>query len=379
MDRRYLRWIAGLAIAAGAIAWIWVAPQPPLMVRVATVERATVEKTVANTRAGTVTACRRALLSPGIGGQIAALPVAAGDRVEQGDLLLELWNHDLRSEAELTELEGDAVAASARATCLRADNARREATRIRGLGHNIISADRVDQTQTDADVAAAECSAAHSKAKVQMAHLQVALAQLAKTRLIAPFAGVVAEVNGEINEYATPSPPGIPTPPAIDLIDNTCFYVQAPIDEVDVAGIQVDQAARISLDAFPKQQFPGRVRRIANYVLDREKQARTVEVEVEFTRATDLARLLAGYSADVEIILATHTDTLRVPTEAILDEDQVYLLHDGRLHKRQVQTGLSNWRHSEIIAGLTAGDQVVTSLDTEGLADGIAAQASTGQ
>ena len=60
-------------------------------------------------------------------------------------------------------------------------------------------------------------------AAVSEARVGVTEATLEKTRLIAPFDGVVAEINGELNEYVTPSPIGIPTPPAIDLIDNQLF------------------------------------------------------------------------------------------------------------------------------------------------------------
>lgn len=58
------------------------------------------------------------------------------------------------------------------------------------------------------------------------------LAGLERITLTAPFAGIVARVTGEIGEigeYTTPSPPGIPTPPAVDLIDDSCLYVSAPM------------------------------------------------------------------------------------------------------------------------------------------------------
>ena len=81
----------------------------------------------------------------------------------------------------------------------------------------------------------------------------------------------------------------------------------------------------MTLDAFGERRFEGRVRRIADYVLDVEKQARTVDVEVEFVDPEDIEQLLAGYSADVEIILDVRKDTLRIPTEAVIDGDRVYV------------------------------------------------------
>jgi HlyD family secretion protein len=89
-------------------------------------------------------------------------------------------------------------------------------------------------------------------------------------------------VNGEVGEYLTPSPPGIMTLPAIDLIDDTCLYVSAPIDEVDAAQLKIGMGGRITLDAYRGKHFTGKLRRIAPYVLALEKQARTVEVEVDF-------------------------------------------------------------------------------------------------
>ena len=177
----------------------------------------------------------------------------------------------------------------------------------------------------------------------------------------------------------TPSPIGIATPPAVDLIDNGCFYLSAPIDEVDVADVALGQSARVTLDAFGKRRFDGRVRRIADYVLDAEKQARTVDVEVEFVNADDIRQLLAGYSADVEIILDVRRDTLRIPTEALIEGRQVYRYNaaDKTVEKRDVKTGVSNWDHTEILDGLAAGDLVVTSVGREGLDDGVAVRRET--
>jgi HlyD family secretion protein len=360
----------------GAWAW-WAGRSKPVAVVVTAVERGTVEKTVANTRAGTVEACRRAKLSPSAGGQIARLPVKKGDVVKQGQLLLELWNKDLTAQLALSKQEATSAAATARARCIEAEQARREADRQQKLlARKLVSEEQVDQAVSTADASNAACEAANATAGVSDARVGVNEATLEKTRLVAPFDGVVAEINGELNEYVTPSPIGIPTPPAIDLIDNHCFYLTAPIDEVDVAAVLVGQQARVTLDAFGEQRFEGKVRRIADYVLDVEKQARTVDVEVEFSNPADIENLLAGYSADVEIILDVRKDTLRIPTEAVVDGNLVYVfLPDEKvIERREVKTGTANWDHTEILAGLNEGELVVTSVDREGLADGVAAR-----
>ncbi|NNM80317.1 MAG: HlyD family efflux transporter periplasmic adaptor subunit, partial [Gallionella sp.] len=197
--------------------------------------------------------------------------------------------------------------------------------------------------------------------------------------LRAPFDGIVAEISGELGEYATPSPPGIPTPPAIDLIDDHCLFVSAPIDEVDAANIKMGQVARITLDAIKGKSFAGRVKRVAPYVLEIEKQARTVEVEVDFVEPPSSENLLVGYSADVEIVHASHANVLRIPTQALLpsqsaQESKRVLLYrpaDHVLEERVVTGGLSSWEQTEITSGLQNGDLIVLSPDQAGVKAGV--------
>ncbi|NVM56783.1 MAG: efflux RND transporter periplasmic adaptor subunit, partial [Desulfobacterales bacterium] len=318
MNRRHIRWIIVVLVIASASVSIWHYTRPePIEVVVKPAERGTVKRTVANTRAGTVKACRRAKLSPAIGGQIAKLPIREGDTVKARQLLLELWNKDLVAEAKLVQRESEAAKAHARAAGLKSDVAQREANRlVKLLKTGVASEEKADRAVTEAKALMADYEAAKASVLMSEASVDVAKANLDRTRLTAPFDGVIAEINGELNEYLTPSPPGIATPPAVDLIDNACFYITAPIDEVDAPEITPGMRARVSLDAFGDRRFDGKVRRIAPYVLDREKQARTVDVEVEFSNPEDIRQLLAGYSADVEIILDVHRDTLRIPTEA---------------------------------------------------------------
>lgn len=362
-----------LALAAIATL-VWYASRPePLAVSVATVERGLVEATVANTRAGTVNACHRAGITPTIGGQVARLLVDEGDAVEAGQLLLELWNDDLKAQLALARSEADSARAQSEEACLLAEVAAREARRVqRMFAQELASEEQRDRTQTDARARAAACQGAKARAAVSANRITLAEANLARTRLQAPFSGTVAEITGEPGEYVTPSPPGIPTPPAIDLVDTSCLYVSAPIDEVDAPAIEVGMPVRISLDAFAGQPFAGRVKRIAPYVLDLEKQARTVDVEASFTNPEALQKLLPGYSADVEIILAAREQTLRLPTEAIVEGNRVYVYRPAAevLEVREIETGLSNWQYTEVLSGLEAGEQVVVSVGREGVADG---------
>jgi HlyD family secretion protein len=363
--------IAALVVVALAGAWVLSRPEP-LAVAVVTAERGPVAATVANTRAGTVDACRRAGLSPALGGQIANLPVVDGERVEAGALLLELWNTDLKAELTLAERDATATRSRAREACVVAAVAKRDAARLTMLRADRLASEEVaDQAEGRAESTAAACTAAEDATRVAEARIEVTRAHLERTQLRAPFAGVIAEINGELGEFVTPSPVGIPTPPTVDLIDASCLYISAPIDEVDAPRVRAGMPARISLDAFASQTFPGHVRRVAPYVLDQEKQARTVEIEAEFDDP-EQGGLLAGYSADVEVILEERADALRLPTSVILPDKSVFVFDpaSGTISSRAVETGISNWEYTEIVGGLAAGERIVSSIDREGVVDG---------
>ncbi|WP_461483168.1 efflux RND transporter periplasmic adaptor subunit [Porticoccus sp.] len=205
--------------------------------------------------------------------------------------------------------------------------------------------------------------------------VSTASALLEQTFLRAPFDGAVAEVTGEVGEYATPSPPGVMTPPAIDLLTDGCHYISAPIDEVDASEIDVGLPVRVTLDAFRDKIFPAKVRRISPYILDQEKQARTVEVEAELSALPEGIKLLAGYSADMEIILDSGDNALRIPSELVVDETFVLVLDgDGVLQRQAIEKGLANWRYTEVLGGLREGDQIVSNIGSSGVEAGAAAK-----
>ena len=356
----------------------WVRPDP-IPVQLVEVANGAVETLVANTRAGTVKACRRANLSFKTGGQVSELLIHAGQRVQAGDVLMRLRQDDLQARVAEARARLDAQRNLREQSCSQASQDQRDLQRLDRLAERkLASQDVLDQSATRARLSQLLCSSGEAKIREAEASLDLQLAQLDQATLRAPFAGIVAEINGELGEVVTPSPPGIPTPPAVDLIDDQCLYVEAPIDEVDAALVRPGMPVRITLDAFRGRSFEGRVSRIAPFVRELEKQARTVDIEVKFERVPRDLMLLSGYSADVEILLAQRERTLRVPTESLLEGGKVlrYDPSNGHLREQKVEIGLANWRWSEVKGGLAAGDRIIPSLEHEGLVDGSAVSPS---
>ena len=366
MPRRWIRRLLILLVLVliGVALRYTVFRPDPVPVTVFRVAPGRVEDTVTNSKAGTVKTRFRASLSSEIGGRVLELRVREGDRVMRGELVMRIADADFRAQLQLQRRSLEAARANQTEACQAAELAERDLTRSRKLVEDgIVSRELLDQVQSKRDIAVASCQAAAARVQQQEAAVEVAQVQLEKTVLRAPFDAVVAEVSTEVGEWITPSPPGVPIPPVIDLIDPDAIYVKCPLDEVDVSKVRPGLPTRISMDAYPGRTFAGRVTQVAPYVLDIEDQNRTFDVEVEFEDKAFARTLLPGTSADIEVILDAHEDVLRVPSYALIEGNRVMVVRDQTLESRSVETGLKNWEFTEIVRGLGAGDLVVVSLD----------------
>jgi HlyD family secretion protein len=364
--------IALLVLLALAAALWWIGRPKPIPVVLKEIDLGRVESSIANTRAGTVEACLRTKLSTIIGGRIELLAVKEGERVKKGQLLMKLWNDDQQAQSALAVTQVETARQRVNEACAVAANAESEAERQATLrARGFVSGSREEAARSEAKARRAGCDAAKADVAQTLAKVSATRVDQGRTILYAPFDGTIAKIVGEVGEYSTPSPPGVPTPPAIDLIDDSCLYVKAPMDEVDAPKIVAGQPVRISFDALPKRAFPGKVKRVAPYVSAVEKQARTVDIEATLDDPDAPGKLLVGYSADVEVILAVRESVVRVPTSALLEGSKVLVGGtEGKLEERKVKTGLANWEYTEVVEGLRAGEHVVTSLERAGVKAG---------
>ena len=370
--RRILIILASIAFI-GAAFW-WFNHTQPIAVALVEVGLGKVESSVANTRAGSVEACQRTRLSPISGGRIAFLGVKKGDHVKKGQVLLRLWNDDQQAQSNLAQTQVASSQKRITEACAVAENAGRDAARMAKLrARGFISEGGEEKSRFEAQSRQAACEGARADVTQAQARVRITKVEQDRTVLVAPFDGIVADIVGELGEYTTPSPPGVATPPAIDLIDDSCLYIKAPMDEVDAPKVHVGQLARVSLDALPGKPLAGHVKRVAPYVVAVEKQARTVDVEVSIDNANESKQLLVGYSADVEIVLDSHNNVLRVPTSTLLEGNKVliYKPDTKKLEERVIKAGITNWEFTEVLDGLKQGDRIVASLEREGVKAGV--------
>jgi HlyD family secretion protein len=347
----------------------------PVPVTVRRVETGRVENTVVNSRAGTVQSRRRSEMSPGIPGLVVAIPARKGAHVKQGDVLFCLDDREYVAQTNLAAASLEVARAGVEQARLEADQAARDWKRTQDLARSQVVSEMVsEQARTQALTTRAALLAAEARVQQAEASLEVARATLAKTVINAPFDGVVLDVTTEVGEWISPSPPGVPIPPVLDLIDPGTLYVSAPIDEADVARLRVSFPVRITLDAFRGRSFAGTLTYVSSFVETRQDQNRTLRVEAEFEERSLPMNLLPGLSADIEVILEARDNVLRIPTYALLENNQVLVFEASRLVGRKVTTGLHNWSFTEITSGLSPGDLVVVSLDRPEVHAGVRAR-----
>ncbi len=355
--------LLGLIVTLVIVWW----PDDVLEVRTVPVLTGQVEAIVPSIQAGEVKSNRHVVLRPVAAGRIQAIEVERGDRVEAGQLLVELDAAALRARLRLARANWQAGQSALRTAEVRLETARKAFDRNRKLAaRGAMAAGALERFEAEYDLAKEAVSTAQANVAQLKAGVDVAQTALAETRIEAPFAGLVAQVQAELGEVVSPANP------LLELVDDAEVTVEAPIDEADLGRLKVGMPVRIETDAYPDQPFHGKLVYISPVVLKDLRQNRSLNVEVGLNGAAD--KFKVGMSADVEIVTDSRADVLWVPTAAVLrrgDRRQVYVAAGGRAKLRTVRCGLTNWDRTEILEGLREGERIIVSLDVEGLADGV--------
>lgn len=211
--------------------------------------------------------------------------------------------------------------------------------------------DKLQGSPTAEEVAVAEAQVAQSRAALEAAKLRVADAIL-----LAPFSGTVVSVGPQVGELVTAATP------IVILADLQHYYIDASIDETDIGSLQVGQDVAIVLDAFPDATLTGRVTQI-DPLGSVAQGVVTYGVEIEVT--SDQGMLRPNMTATVDIVVARKENALVVPNRAVkrgtAGRYQVEVAQEGRAETRLVTIGLSSDTLTEIVEGVSEGEEVVVS------------------
>jgi len=413
-----------LLIASGVVVIIAAAVVANLMkkngskateVETSPVKRQRVVETV--TATGKVQPHIQVKISADVSAKITRLAVKEGDWVEKGDFLLELDRERYVAAAERTEASlksSESEAKLAKESMLKAEKDFRRSKEL--FDKKLESSAAFDAVAATYQVERARYESALNSVEQARATLKQAKDDLAKTRIYAPMAGTISQLNKEVGEIAL----GSQFQEDVIMIVSDLVGMEAlvEVDENDVVAISLKDTANIEVDALPNTAFRGYVSEIANTAkvtgtgtADQKTEfevkvaitglattlgANGANKSVEVRSARSTSDLRPGMTASCDIVTETRDSTIAVPIqsvtvrtveqlqkksegkkkngEAIADESAqsqftpdkdgfveiIFVVKNGKVEARQVKTGIQSNTHIEILDGLSEGDEVVT-------------------
>ena len=377
-----------LVIAAGAGATAYFSGGEELQeVQTATINRETIVQTVNAT--GRIQPKTQIRISADISAKIIALHVEEGDWVEAGTLLAELDSE--RYLAAVESAQASVRSAQANAELVRQNMLKAEKDYDRA--RDVVARKLESQSVLDANDAAYQVEIARYQSALDQAEqtkgtLKQAEDSLARTRIFAPMAGTISDLDKEQGEMA------IGSQFQEDLImivaDLTEMEAQVNVDENDIVNVQLGQEAEIKVDALFGETLKGTVYEISN-TANTDAQGTTsqkTEFEVKVAISGEISKLRPGMTASADVSTMTKTDVIGVPIQSVAvrtidqltlegeevseaeerftadDDGFVEIIfcveEDGRVVARQVETGIQSDDMIEIISGVEENEEVVT-------------------
>lgn len=300
------------------------APQKSVLVEAAEVTKGPLTEQV--TAVGSLRSDESVVVTSEIAGRINGIYFKEGTRVEQGAPLITL--DDSVYQAELHEAE---------AKQRLAEQSNKRVTEL--FSRKFASASSKDE--------------AESNLAVTNAATELAKARIEKTKIVAPFAGIVGLRQVSLGEYITPGQPLV----GLDAIEQ--IKVDFKVPEKYLPTVHTGQAIEIKVDAFPGETFKGEV-----YAIDPRVDIEGRSVFIRARVPNEDEKLRPGQFARVSLIREVKPDALTVPEAAIVPkgEDQyVFKIVEGKAQLAKVSIGTRRAGRVELVDGVAAGELVVTA------------------
>ncbi len=389
------RWIAAtvvLVVLVGCGFGISAALRPSRQIdssKLATVERGDLARSVVAT--GKIEPLAKVEVKSKASGIVEKIFADYGDRVKQGQVLVELDKEQLRAraaEARANLQAAEASVESAQATFernvvdaqgpdvpfLKSTAERQRKLQVEGLVSTAVSEDAEKSyqlalnKQLSAQRNVAVSRAEVTRAKAQVAQMQAALdnaeEDLSNSTIVSPMDGLVLSRDVEVGDAVSSILIlGSQASNIMTLGDVSEVYVKGKVDESDISKVYLSQPARISVESLKDKKFMGKVTKISPLGVEKDNVT-TFEVRVSIQNPT--GELKANMSANAEIILEEKHKVLMVPEAAVIyDKDRHTFLETpdpgsktGR-RKLSAKLGISNGVKTELIEGLKEGQQVI--------------------
>ena len=324
----------------------------PLTVEVSTITRATIQQEL--TVVGNLIGETTVPVAPRAAGRLQEVYVRLGDRVGKGQRLAKIEDFELLEQIKQQEAAQDVSQATIRQRDADLALAKTSVDRARSLfERQIMPKQQLDDAEARYQSAQAQLDLARAQAQQSKARLDELKINLSNTIITSPVNGFVAKRNVD------PGASVGQNAPIVDVVDISRVRLIANVVEKDLKQLQAGDGTRVEVDAFPGEEFMGRIARVSP-VLD--PATRTAPIEVEIPNPS--FRLKPGMYARVGITLDTVKDALVAPATSLVDlggRRGVFQPINQVAVFRAVQVGTEQGDLVEIVGGITEGTQVITT------------------
>jgi len=271
---------------------------------------------------GTIQPKRQVNVSANTIGTITSLAVEEGQRVESGELLLQIDSTEYLAavhalEASVRTGEADLRLAEASRDKARADYKRAQELFAQGL----TSEENLVAMETTSRVEAARVESARHRLEQIKANLEKAQHDLQKVTITAPMSGLVTRLNVEEGENAIMGTLNNPGTVLLTIADMGTLEAVVEVDETEVVQVALGQRAIVEIDAFPAQEFSGRVTEIGNSPIRSGGTQQAVDFLVKVTLDEAPDGIRPGLSAKSRITVALRDSSVAVPLGAVTARD----------------------------------------------------------
>jgi HlyD family secretion protein len=324
-------------------------------------------------------------------GIILKLPVNVGDFVHKGEVICELDQNDLipalnqqtaalhvaqaalrSAQADYERYKVDAAGPDVpflkrdaeRSAKMLADGLIAQNTRDDAEKTYQMAVQKQESAKANLTSAAAAIAKAQASLEQQQATVSIAEENLRNATIVSPIDGVVLSRDSEVGDAVSSILVlGSSATLIMTVGDLNEVYIKGKVDESDIGKVYLGQPARITVESFKDQKFPGRVTKISPMGVEKDNVT-TFEVRVSISNEKHI--LKAQMTANAEIILDEHKGVLAIPEGAVMynkDKSTAAQVPDPTnekgFRKVAIATGISNGAKTEVIKGLAEGQQVI--------------------
>jgi HlyD family secretion protein len=297
---------------------------------------------------GTIQPTRQVNVSANTMGTITHLAVEEGQHVQAGDLLLQIDPTEYRAVVHALEASVRTGEADLRLAEASLEKAQADHRRVRELfEQGLASEENLISVETGSRVEAARVESARHRLSQVEANLEKAQHDLQKVTITTPMTGLITRLNVEEGENAIMGTLNNPGTVLLTIADLDTMEAWVQVDETEVVGVRLGQAAGIEIDAYPDTTFAGVVTEIGHSPLSTYTGAgqQAVDFEIKITLRDRVEAIRPGLTAKAEITVADRQDAVAVPLEAVtmrewpLKDEDIRLYSGSRAKKQRAALG----------------------------------------